>query len=195
MNYGPAEYDHRHAFQGNWTAELPFGRGKRYLNNANGFWERIFGGWEVAGFFNYYSGRPLSIYSGAYTFNSVVQSFANCNGCPHHLGQVTDIGGQKWFFTPDQIAEFTAPGPGQLGNTGPGYFFGPRFFDIDASLLKRIRVTERTNVEVRADSTNLTNTPSFGFPTATLTSTVFGRIRDNVESGSRKVQLGAKFNF
>jgi len=78
---------------------------------------------------------------------------------------------------------------------GRGYFTGPRFFDMDAALLKRIAITERMNLEFRADATNLTNTPSFGLPTATITSTTFGRIRDNVESSSRKVQLGAKFNF
>lgn len=195
LNYGEAEYDHRHVFQGNWTAELPFGRGKRYFHGTNGLWERAIGGWEIAGFFNYYTGRPLTIYSGSNTFNSVVQSFANCTGCSHSLGQVTDINGVKWFFTPAQVAMFTAPAAGQLGNTGKGYFFGPRFFDMDASLLKRIRVTERMNIELRADATNVTNTPSFGLPTATITSNIFGRIRDSVESGSRKIQLGAKFNF
>ncbi len=63
------------------------------------------------------------------------------------------------------------------------------------SLLKRFRISERTNLELRADATNLSNTPSFGLPTATVTSTVFGRIRSSVESAARKVQLGAKFNF
>ena len=51
------------------------------------------------------------------------------------------------------------------------------------------------NTELRADATDVTHTPSFGLPTATITSNIFGRIRDSVESGSRKIQLGAKFNF
>jgi hypothetical protein len=43
--------------------------------------------------------------------------------------------------------------------------------------------------------TNFFNHPIFGSPTATLTSTIFGRIRDTVISGSRKIQIGAKINF
>ena len=98
------------------------------------------------------------------------------------------------FFNAEQRAKFSAPAVGDLGS-GRSNFRGPRFVDVDLSLLKRIRFTEHTNLELRADATNLTNTVSFGLPTATITSTVFGRIRDNTESSSRKVQLGAKFNF
>jgi hypothetical protein len=195
LNYGPAEYDHRNVFQGHWTADLPFGNGKRFLHSANGLLDRIVGGFEIAGFFNYYTGRPLTVYSGAYTFNSVVQSFMNCNGCSHDLGHLTEYNGVPYLFTPDQVSKFSAPAPGQLGNTGKGYFWGPPFFDMDMSLLKHIRVTERKNFELRMDATNITNTVSFGLPTATFTSSTFGRIADNVESASRKIQLGAKLNF
>jgi hypothetical protein len=66
---------------------------------------------------------------------------------------------------------------------------------MDASFLKRVQFSERYQFEVRADMTNLTNTPTFGFPTAVQNSTTFGRIRDTVISGSRKIQLGAKFIF
>ena len=69
------------------------------------------------------------------------------------------------------------------------------FRSIDLAFLKRIRFTEAKNLELRADATNITNTPSFGLPTATYTSSLFGRIGSSVESASRKFQLGAKFNF
>ncbi len=196
LNYGEPQYDHRHAFQAHGTIELPFGRGKKFGHGLNGVLDRAIGGWELAPIFTYYSGRPFTVYSGANTFGSTVQSTANCDGCPHSLGQVQDYNGFKWFFNPDtDKPKFTAPAPGQLGSTGKGYFFGPRVFDIDMALLKRIRITERINLELRADATNITNTPSFGLPTATFTSTLFGRIGSSVESASRKFQLGAKLNF
>lgn len=50
-------------------------------------------------------------------------------------------------------------------------------------------------LELRADFLNLTNTPSFGFPTAVATSGIFGRIRADVVSVSRQTMLGAKLNF
>ena len=108
-----------------------------------------------------------------------------------------DFGGYKWYFNPEtERGKFTAPATGSIGSTGKGYFFGPRVFNIDMALLKRIRIHgEKMNLEVRADATNITNTPSFGLPTATTTSTLFGRIGGSVESSSRKFQLGTKFNF
>ena len=196
LNYGEAQSDHRHAFQAHGTLELPFGRGKAFGAHLPGMVDRVIGGWEIAPIFTLYSGRPFTVYSGANTFGSVVQSTANCSGCGHDLGGVQQVNGFTWFFNPNtDTSKFSAPAAGSFGNTGKGYFFGPKVFDIDMSMIKRIRITERMNLEVRADATNITNTPSFGLPTATITSATFGRIGSSVESGSRKFQLGMKFNF
>ena len=196
LNYGPAQSDHRHAVQAHATIELPFGKGKMLAHALPGALDRVVAGWELSPVMTIYSGRPLTVYSGANTFQSIVQSTANCNNCAHDLGSVQDYGGYKWFFNPDQIkANFSAPTAGSFGNTGKGYFTGPKFFDIDMALLKRTPITEKINLEFRADAINLTNTPSFGPPTLTYTSSTFGRIGGTVESGSRKIQLGLKLNF
>jgi hypothetical protein len=60
---------------------------------------------------------------------------------------------------------------------------------------KKFLITEKSNLEFRAEMQNVTNSPSFGFPTATFTSSTFGRIRDTVVSSSRHMQLSLKFNF
>ncbi len=196
LNYGLSDFDRRHVVQTYWLYELPFGKGRKYASSANGFVDRLAGGWQVAGFATFQSGRPFSTYSGAYSFNNVVQSFANCNGCDADMGRAEDgPGGVIWFFTQEQIAKFSQPTMGELGNTGRNAFRGPGGYQIDASFLKRTALTERFNLEIRADMLNITNTPTFGFPTATQTSTTFGRIRDTVSSFSRKIQLGAKINF
>ena len=196
LNYGEPQYDHRHAVQAHATIELPFGRGKMFGRGSSGLVDRVIGGWEAAPIFTYYSGRPFTVYSGSDTFGSVVQSTANCNSCSHGLGGVQDYNGYKWFFNPDTDKQlFTAPAAGQLGNTGKGYFFGPRFIDVDVAFIKRVKIREQVNLELRADGTNITNTPSFGLPTATITSSTFGRIGGGVESSSRKFQMGAKLNF
>ncbi len=196
LNYGEPQYDHRHAFQLHSLIELPFGRGKKLAAHLPVYVDRVIGGWELAPVFTYYSGRPFTVYSGSNTFGSVVQSTSDCKDCSHSMGAVQEINGYEWFFNPNtDKAKFTSPAAGSMGNTGKGYFFGPRFMDIDLAILKRVLIKESMNLEIRMDATNLTNTPSFGLPTATLTSSTFGRIGSSVESGSRKIQMGLKFNF
>lgn len=197
LNYAPSEYDRTHVVQSNWMYELPFGKGKRFGGQLSGLLDRVVGGWEVSGFVTIYGGRPMTVFSGSNTVSQVRQTPAVCNGCSRSLGRVFDdpANGYKFYFNDAERAKFSAPGPGEFGNTGRTYFRGPGSFDLDMALLKHVPVTERVKMELRADVTNLTNTPTFGFPTLTLTSTTFGRIRDSVSSASRKIQIGAKITF
>ena len=103
--------------------------------------------------------------------------------------------GPIWYFNQAERAKFSAPGAGQFGNSGRNFFIGPHYFELDASLLKRISINERMKLEIRADATNLTNTPSFAAPTTDITSSIFGRIRNSLSSSSRKIQIGAKIHF
>ena len=196
LNYAPSDFDRRHVFQWNFVAELPFGKGKHFLNNA-GKLDRVLGGWEVTGYGRLTSGRPFTAFSGSNTVSNVNQSTANCTGCSRGDGSpfLDPASGLIWYFDAAERAKFSAPGAGQFGNTGRNYFVGPHYFEIDASLLKRIPVTERIKLEFRGDATNLTNSPSFAAPTTDITSSIFGRINNSLSSSSRKIQLGAKIHF
>ena len=133
------DFDRRHVFQWNFVAELPFGKGKRFLNNA-GKLDRVLGGWEVTGYGRLTSGRPFTAFSGSNTVSNVNQSTANCTGCSRGDGSpfLDPASGLIWYFDAAERAKFSAPGAGQFGNTGRNYFVGPHYFEIDASLLKRI---------------------------------------------------------
>lgn len=195
-NLARSDFDRRHALQGYFTYELPFGKGRRFLSDANGFVDRLIGGFELAGIVRVYSGRPFTVYSGINTVSQVVQSPASCNGCSPDMGRIfLNAAGRNAFFTPEQIALFFAPPAGELGNTGRNFFTGPSFFQLDLTAGKRIKFDETRNLELRLEAQNATNTPSFGFPTAVISSTSFGVVNDVVVSSSRKVQLAAKFNF
>jgi hypothetical protein len=197
LNYAPSDFDRRHVLQWNSVIELPFGKGKRFLGNASGLVNRIVGGWEVTPFGRLSSGRPFTVYSGTYTVSNVVQSTANCSGCNRGEGTpfLDSASGLIWFFDSAQRSQFSAPAAGQFGSNGRNGFVGPHYFEMDMALLKRIPVTERIKLELRADANNLTNSVSFGAPTTDITSTIFGRIRNTVASSSRKIQVGAKIHF
>jgi len=198
LNYARSDFDRTHALQSNWTWELPVGKARRWGPGWPAPADAILGGWQLTGYLRLTTGRPFTVYSGAYTFGSVQQSPANCSGCDRSMGRLFDdaASGLKWYFSEAERAKFSTPGPGEFGNTGRNFLEGPGFFNIDMAVLKRIGLgREGFYLEVRGDFTNLTNSPSFGFPTATVTSTIFGRVRDSVVSGSRKIQLGAKLYF
>lgn len=195
LNYAPSDFDRRHVLQATYVYELPFGRGRMFGNEIPKALDYVIGGWQIAGTLLVSSGRPFTVYSGVNTFGNVVQSTADCNGCGHSLGQLIQESGTNFFFNADARAKFSIPAPGSTGNTGRNFFLGPRFFQTDISLSKKFKFTERFNFDLRLDAKNLTNTPSFDIPTATFTSTIFGRIRDGVVSSSRRIQLSGKFNF
>jgi hypothetical protein len=197
LNYALSDFDRTRVLQSYWTWELPFGNGRRWAGSAGPWLQRAVGGWTVAGFLTAQTGRPFTVYSGFHTFSSVVQSTGQCSGCTRADGRVFDDPqqGLKFYLDAAERARFAGPGAGELGNTGRNFFRGPGSFFINASFQKRIYISERWGAELRADMSNLTNTPAFDFPTATVSAATFGRIRDAVISVSRKIQLGAKISF
>ncbi len=195
LNYAPSDFDRRHALQAYYVIDLPFGKGRRFVSEIPTALDLIIGGWQIAGTFNLASGRPFTVYSGLNTFSNVVSSTANCNNCPRDLGGLIQRNGTNYFFTEEAASMFSLPAPGELGNTGRNQFIGPRQFQTNVSLSKKFRFTERYSFDLRVDALNVTNTPTFGFPTATLTSGAFGAIQDNVISLARRLQFSGKFNF
>ncbi|HEV2881743.1 MAG TPA: TonB-dependent receptor [Pyrinomonadaceae bacterium] len=195
LNYARSDFDRRHALQGYLVYDIPLGNGRRFLRDVNPVLDRIIGGFQLSSSFIYQSGRPFTVYSGVNTISNVLQTPANCNGCSPDLGSIVQESGTNFFFTQEQRALFSAPAPGEFGNTGRNYFTGPKLFNLDLMLGKKIYFTESTNLELRAEMQNATNTPAFDFPTAVVTSNTFGRIRGAVVNSARRVQLAVKFNF
>lgn len=197
LNFARSDFDRTHVFNANFVVELPFGRGKRFGGGVNRAVDIFVGGWEVAGALRLTSGRPFTVYSGSNTLSNVVQTPANCAGCEATLGSPYDdeTTGLVWFFNPDARAKFSVPKAGEFSNVGRNAFTGPSSFNLDMTLGKRIRTFGSQSLELRIDATNVTNTPTFGFPTATYTSSTFGRIYNSVASSSRRMQVGVKYSF
>ncbi len=208
LNYALSDFDRRHALQGYFVYDLPFGRGQRFGGGASPLLDRIIGGWEWGGIINWSSGRPFTVYSNVLTVGNVVSTTADCTGCSRHMGhlQSDPVTGVLYYFSRSQIGngfssatlsagQFSVPAPGSIGNTGRNFFIGPAYFQLDMTLGKRFKFTERMNLEVRMEAQNLTNHPSFDIPVATITSGSFGNIATSLLSSSRRMQVAVKFNF
>jgi len=85
------------------------------------------------------------------------------------------------------------PTPGVIGNLGRRFLEGPGRYQINANLIKRLRISERKEFELRADAESLTNHPQFGQPIADINSPNFGRI--TFASGNRVMAVSARLNF
>ena len=169
-NYALAGFDRTHNFQGYWDYKLPFGRGTSLANH--GVAAAIAGGWQLNGILSRYSGTPFTVASSGtsvnapgntQTANQVASSVAILGG--HGIGA---NGGS--YFNPAAFAPVTTV---NFGNSGRDIVRGPGVFNVNASLFRNFRLTERFMLQFRAESFNLTNTPQFGNPGATVSSATF----------------------
>ena len=93
-------------------------------------------------------------------------------------------------FRPIPVRERMIPQPGTFGNLGRNAYVGPSLAQFDLTLHKRVPVTERVNVEFRAEIYNLFNRANFTAPNGIRTSSAFGTITSTLDP--RQLQLGAK---
>jgi hypothetical protein len=183
---------HRINISNVWS--LPFGKGRRYLAGANGFVNRVVGGWEVSGIWGLQSGFALP-------WGNVIY-YGNPNDIVLPLDQRTP---EHWF----NVANFETNSSKQLlGNqvrTWPFRFStirGPRWNNVDIALIKQTRITEGKNFEFRAEALNAANHPNFPNPSMsqttapTIKDTGFGQISASTQSNyARRLQLSLRFVF
>jgi hypothetical protein len=142
--------------------ELPFGKGKPYLQN--GLIAHIAGGWTLGGVFSHYSGIPFSISSSA--------TSCNCPGNTQTANQIlpnastvgSGLGGQP-YFNPLAFAPVTSVA---FGNAGFDTLRGPGFTNLDLNIFRDFKITERITTQIRAESFNISNTPHFSNPAANV---------------------------
>ncbi len=201
------DYDYRaqspyHQVKANFIYELPFGNKRRFLNRG-GFVNALVGGFQLGGIVRWESGTPITITSGRGTINRISrsglntvdivggQSLANLRG---QLGAQT-IGNTLYYFDPTTFrANFADPQPGTLGSLQRDAFEGPRYFRADLSVIKRTAITERQNIELRAEFFNVFNTVNFSNPNTSFLSTNFGVI-STTRGNPRILQFAVRYNF
>jgi hypothetical protein len=91
---------------------------------------------------------------------------------------------------------YSQPVAFSLGNMGPRLpdIRTDGIYNFDLSLFKNFHVTERVNVQFRAEALNAFNTPRFGGPNTSITSSTVGAITSQANA-PRQIQLGLKVLF
>ena len=190
---GRSNFDVRHRLSVSYSYDLPFGKGKSYLAD-NGWVSTLLSGWQSFGIVTLQSGRPftvalLSEIDNSGTGRSILGFGANDR--PNVVGDpnLGTSSPDRWFNT----AAFAFPPPGTFGNAGRNILEGPGFQNVNASLVKNTNLTERVNLQFRAEVFNLFNHPNFNLPDNFLGSPTFGKISSARDP--RHLQFGVKLLF
>ena len=198
-NKAVAGFDRTHNLQFYGNYELPFGSGQRFAKS--GFFSKIAGGWQTNWILSRTSGLPFTVG----TSGTSVNSPGNTQTPDQILANVAILGGHgvgQPYFDPNAYAPITAV---RFGNSGRNTLRGPGVFNVDGSLFRTFRLTERFGLQIRAEMFGVTNTPQFNNPGATVSSitrnadgsikALNGYTEITGATGERQARFAAKITF
>jgi hypothetical protein len=173
---------------------LPFGRGKRFLNQS-GLLNDAVGDWQLSAVTYYENGFPLNITQNNQNglIGAAVQR-PNLNPGVNGATSGSLYSRVNGYINPSAFAavpEFqfgNAPKASTLRGPGPGNG------NWDATLIKSVSVKDRVKLAFRAEARNIFNHPWFDLPNTTLGSSTFGQITATYNT-ARSIQLGGRISF
>ena len=187
-------FDNRQRFVTSLLYELPFGKGKAFLNRG-GIANQVIGGWNVSTIVTAQSGFPLTVMDG--NVSNVGAGFDR----PNATGQATNLSSGKrsvyqWFNT-DAYAQQASQ---TFGNAGRNTVIGPGIVNFDFSTLKDFHFTESKFLQFRMEAFNFFNHPNWSDPDTYLPDQpyakggTFGQIF-GTRTSMRQIQLSLKLVF
>jgi hypothetical protein len=202
--YGPQPFDIRMVYNTYMVWEPSWFKGQQ------GVVGHLLGGWKVSPIFTAQSGLPLQVgvnsvggcqafgevncSSGTTSENAILLSAYNGGNSVHGTGKSLNL-----FANPDAVkAQFRPPLVGLDGQTGgAGILRGLPSWNLDMSVGKEFKITERVNTKFIATFTNVLNHNVFNNPTLAnlnLGSATFGSISGQFNT-PRQMEFGLRFGF
>jgi hypothetical protein len=167
---------------------IPLGQGHRYA--STGVLSRVIGGWNVNGLVTLQSGMPFAItqatnfnaFAGFGTQRPTIQGPANLPATKRTVAHFINT------------AAFSITPQFKLGNASRDPARGPAYRDLDLGLVKNTHISESVVLELRGEVFNVTNTPAFAQPAASVGTANFGSITATT-ADPRVVQVAGKLHF
>lgn len=206
---------HRGVFTGLY--ELPFGKGRSYMRDANRFVDGLLGGWRLSSI--------LMLQTGPYLTPTMSVGDPSGTNATSRGTQRPDRTGSGSLDSPDRTQwldrnAFVCPGRaagasqfncqvgvvpgrdpapiGRFGNSGVGILLGPGSLNLSMGLAKSFVVTEKVKLTVEGSFTNLPNWTNLADPVLNVVDNNFGRItsaRGAEFGGGRTGQVSARFDW
>jgi hypothetical protein len=163
LNRAVSDFNRTHVFNARSILELPFGTGRRWLNNS-GLWSTILGGWQLNNVLSLRSGTPFTVTTSTTPLDAA--GSINQNPADRVKDEVEILGGigrgNSWF---DPFA-FAVVSEARLGNSGFNSIRGPGRTQWDMGLFRQINLGSQRTLQLRVEAFNVTNTPHFSNPGA-----------------------------
>jgi hypothetical protein len=205
LNRGVSDFDTTHLITADGVYQLPFGRGKMLLGNANAVADAIVGGWQLSGINRWTGGLPFSFGEPGWSTDWQIESFA-VETAPVKTHRHFDQNGNPQYF--DNAAQINTdvssggagggnvrlPYPGEAGMRNT--FRGDRYFDIDNGLDKSWRIAEFGTLKFGWEVYNVTNSARFD-PASVggqLTSGNLG-VASSLLTTPRRMQFSLRYDF
>lgn len=165
------------------------GQGHALLSSAGGLADVLFSGWQVNGIVTLLSGRPFTPQYSANASNAGNQR-------PDLVGDPFSNVPVGLYFNPAAFARpaATATDLNLFGNLGRNTLIGPSFKDVDLSLMKNFRLSEKARLQFRAEAFNVLNHPNFQVPEFRLDFPNVGQFTATANEG-REFQFALKLIF
>ncbi|HYO82389.1 MAG TPA: TonB-dependent receptor, partial [Bryobacteraceae bacterium] len=200
LNRSVSGFDRRHNLQITNIFELPFGRGKRW-GGDNAMVNAVAGGWQFNSILALQSGRPFSVLASGTSLNAP----GNTQRADQVKPEVEILGGAgpgQPYFDPTAFAPVNEA---RFGTAGFNSLYGPGRVNWDLSAFRNFALSERVNLQFRAEAFNVTNTPKFGNPGSNVANVQYfpdGSIRNlngfgeiTTASEERQFSLGLRLSF
>jgi hypothetical protein len=183
--YGISDSD----YAGAWVASFVYAP---QIHLTNKFTNQIASGWELTGIWKLQSGPPFTVFTGTDDLvNSYFGSRPDVVADPHlspHRSRSAVI--NEWFNT----SALVDPGLGQHGGMAVDALRQPGLHNLDASLMRNFKFTERFTFQVHFDTFNSLNFVNLSGVDSTMTDPNFGKITGGA-GAMRQLQLGGKLYF
>jgi hypothetical protein len=181
--------------------ELPFGHSQRWLNDVSRAESKFVSGWQLNGIGTFLSGFPFTPLIGSNrSGDGDTRNPDRPSINPSFTGSIVTGNPNQWF----NPAAFVLPTPGTYGNLGRETLTGPGLADVDFSFFKNTGITEKTNLQFRAEFFNILNRSNYGPPSTTVFSITPGAppaispsagLITTTATFPRQIQLGLKLIF
>lgn len=162
-----SDYDIKQVISSDAAYELPFGKGRMFVNSVPHWANEIIGDWSLSGLASWHTGQAWGTVS-----NAFVASFANDapailvgpkSNVQTHLTKLPN-GGVN-LFADNVKAGHSYQGPLGFAIGARNGLRGPHYFDADLGLGKTFPITgEKVDLKFRADAFNAFNHPNFALP-------------------------------